>query len=55
MGGPLPGCNRRVTDPVTRTPADPVDFALAPALRARVLGTGLVAIGVVVALGMLVT
>ena len=55
MGGPLRGCNRSVTDPVTRTPADPVDFALAPALRARVLGTGLVAIGVVIALGVLLT
>ncbi len=32
----------------------PVDFALAPALRVRLLGTGLVAIGVVVALGVLV-
>ena len=30
-----------------------MDFALAPALRARLLGTGLVAIGVVVALGVL--
>ncbi len=55
MGGPLRGCNRSVTDPVTRTPADPVDFALAPALRARALGTGLVAIGVVIALGVLLT
>jgi hypothetical protein len=32
-----------------------VDFALAPALRARMLGTGLVAIGVAVLLGVLVT
>jgi hypothetical protein len=32
-----------------------VDFALAPALRARLLGTGLVAIGTVVVLGVLVT
>ncbi len=31
-----------------------MDFALAPALRARLLGTGLVAIGVTVALGALV-
>jgi len=30
-----------------------VDFALAPALRARLLGTGLVAIGTVVVLGVL--
>ena len=33
----------------------PVEFALAPALRARLLGTGLVAIGTVVVLGMLLT
>lgn len=32
-----------------------MDFALAPALRARMLGSGLVAIGVVVMLGVLVT
>jgi hypothetical protein len=32
-----------------------VDFALAPALRLRLLGTGLVAIGAVVAFGVLVT
>ena len=32
-----------------------VDYALAPALRARLLGTGLMAIGIVVLLGMLVT
>ena len=36
-------------------PTRPVELALAPALRARLLGTGLVAIGVVVALGVLVT
>ena len=37
-------------------PADhPVDFALAPALRARLLGSGLVAVGVVVVLGVLLT
>jgi hypothetical protein len=41
VGGPLPGCNR------------PVDFALAPALRLRLLGTGLVAIGVVIAVTVL--
>ena len=33
----------------------PDEFALAPALRARLLGTGLTAIGVVVAVGVLVT
>lgn len=33
---------------------DRVDFALAPGLRMRLLGTGLVAIGVAVALGVLV-
>lgn len=32
-----------------------MDFALAPALRGRLLGTGLVAIGAVVVLGILVT
>ncbi len=32
-----------------------MDFALAPALRARLLGSGLVAIGTVVVLGMLLT
>ena len=41
--------------PDNPAPAGPVDFALAPALRVRLLGTGLVAIGVVVALGVLVT
>lgn len=55
MGGPLPGCNRPVTDPAPRPqPADPVDYALAPSVRARLLGTGLVAIGVVVSLGMVI-
>lgn len=46
-----------MTDPVTspETPADPVDFALAPALRARLLGTGLVAIGMFVALGVVIS
>jgi hypothetical protein len=34
---------------------EPVEFALAPALRARLLGTGLVAIGVVVVAGVLLT
>ncbi len=47
-----------MTDPATTpppeaAPAGPVDFALAPALRARFLGTGLVSIGVVVVLGVL--
>lgn len=36
------------TDPGGTVPAPRVDFALAPALRARLLGTGLVSIGVVV-------
>jgi hypothetical protein len=58
VGGPPGGSNRPVTDPVTppspHAPASPVDFGLAPALRARLLGTGLVAIGVVVALGVLI-
>ena len=57
MGGPLRGCNRPVPDPVSPPPpssAGPVDFALAPALRLRLLGSGLVAIGLVVALGVLV-
>ena len=48
-----------VTPPPSPTPeppasTGPVDFALAPALRARLLGSGLVAIGLVVALGVLV-
>jgi hypothetical protein len=60
VGGPLAGCNRPVTDPATPPPTppkapDPVDFALAPALRARLFGTGVVAIGVVVTLGVLVS
>ncbi len=58
MGGPLRGCNRPVPDPVSpppASPAGPVDFALSPALRLRLLGSGLVAIGLVVALGVLVT
>jgi hypothetical protein len=36
-------------------PTGPASYALAPALRVRLLGTGLVAIGVVVLLGMLLT
>jgi hypothetical protein len=53
-----------VPDPVSPPPASPggpagpggpVDFALSPALRLRLLGSGLVAIGLVVALGVLVT
>ncbi len=57
MGGPLALCNRPVTSPPPhpQAPAERVDFALAPALRARLLGTGLVAIGVVVALGALLS
>jgi hypothetical protein len=60
VGGPPPGCNRPVTDPVTPPPTSPslpagrVDIALAPHVRARLLGTGIVAIGVVVTLGVLV-
>ena len=42
------------SSPSTPATTGPVDFALAPALRARLLGTGLVAIGVTVALGALV-
>jgi hypothetical protein len=53
VGGPLRGCNRPVPDPVTPPPTSPVSFALAPALRLRLLGTGLVAIGVVVAIAVL--
>jgi hypothetical protein len=57
VGGPLRGCNRPVPEPVSPPPpgSAPVDFALAPALRLRLLGSGLVAIGLVVALGVLVT
>jgi hypothetical protein len=56
VGGPLHGCNRRVPDPLTDSPAPArVDVALAPAVRARMLGTGLVAIGLVVAIGILLT
>ncbi len=58
MGSTGPGFNRPVTTPANdppRSSAAPVDFALAPALRARLLGTGIVAIGAVVLLGVLVT
>jgi hypothetical protein len=41
--------------PAGRSGASSVDFALAPALRARLLGSGLVAVGTVVVLGMLLT
>jgi len=48
-----------VSTPPTQPPRPSVDgpvaFALAPALRARLLGTGLVAIGAAVLIGMLVT
>jgi hypothetical protein len=47
-----------VSSPATEPPRPsvegPVDFAMAPALRARLLGTGLVAIGTVVVLGVLI-
>ena len=42
------------TDP-QRKPGSRVDFALAPALRARLLGTGIIAVGVVIVIGVLVT
>lgn len=53
------GSNRPVSTP-ENAPSDPqvperVDFALATAMRARMLGAGLVAIGVVVLLGVLLT
>ena len=41
------------SDPNDALGPGPRDFALAPALRARLLGTGLVAIGTVVVLGVL--
>jgi hypothetical protein len=41
--------------PSSEDAAGRTDFALAPALRARLLGTGLVAIGTVVVLGVLLT
>ena len=43
------------TQPPRPSVDGPVAFALAPALRARLLGTGLVAIGTVVLIGMLLT
>jgi hypothetical protein len=60
------GCNRPVSTPASDpasepasrasdSPADPVEFALAPALRARLLGSGMVAIGTVVVLGVLLS
>ena len=56
---PRRGCNHRVSPPKvtppTRTHPTPDEFALSPALRARMLGTGLTAIGVVLAVGVLVT
>jgi hypothetical protein len=46
-----------VSTPPTQPPGPsverPADFSLAPSLRARLLGTGLVAIGTVVLIGML--
>lgn len=50
-----------MTDPVTPRPTPPsgptapVDFALAPSVRVRLLGTGLVAIGVLVAAGVVLS
>jgi len=41
------------SDPNDSSGPAPLDFALAPGLRARLLGTGLVAIGTVVLLGVL--
>lgn len=52
------GCNRPVSTPPgdpSNPAAAPSSYALAPALRARLLGTGLGAVGVVVLLGILVT
>ena len=43
------------TQPSRSSVEAPTSFSLAPALRARLLGSGLVAIGTVVLLGMLVT
>jgi hypothetical protein len=43
------------TPPPRSSVAGPTSFSLAPALRARLLGTGLVAIGTVVLIGMLLT
>jgi hypothetical protein len=47
-------CNAQV-NPRPATETAPVALALAPALRFRLLGTGLVAVGVVVVAGVLVT
>ena len=58
-GGPREGVIDPVSTPPTQPPRPsvegPASFALAPALRARLLGTGLVAIGTVVLIGMLLT
>lgn len=58
MGSPPRGSTWAVPEPVSPQPpptdAGPVELALAPALRARLLGTGLVSIGVAVLLAMLV-
>ena len=52
-------CNRPVTSPASGPPEAPApansSLALAPALRARLLGTGLVAVGLVVLGGILLT
>ncbi|MCW2846954.1 MAG: hypothetical protein JWR90_928 [Marmoricola sp.] len=42
-------------DPTPPSVSGPVEFAMAPALRARLLGTGLVTVGAVVVGGVLVT
>jgi hypothetical protein len=42
-------------EPARSAPSGPQSFALAPALRARLLGTGLAAVGIVVLLGMLLS
>jgi hypothetical protein len=47
------GCNAQV-NPRSTAETAPVELALAPTLRLRLLGTGLAAIGVVVAIGVLV-
>ncbi len=46
------GCNAQV-NPRSAAETAPVELALAPALRLRLLGTGLGAVGLVVALGVL--
>jgi hypothetical protein len=52
-------CNNPVSTPPAQPPRPsiegPAAFSLAPALRARLLGTGLLAIGTVVLIGMLLT